>query len=70
MGIVLGKDIGHFVKDFIVSLQIYMGDSVNSVKQVAEDVFSVVFFSLSYVVTHSRGEKECCSLKVLRRNVT
>lgn len=55
MGTVLGKDIGHFVKHFIASLQIYMGDAVNSVKQVAEDVFSVYVFFLSYVVTHSRG---------------
>lgn len=70
MGVVLGKNIGHFVKHFIVSLQIYMGDSVNSVKQVAEDVFSVDVFFLSYVVTYSRGEKECCSIKVLRSNIT
>ena len=40
----LGKEIGHFVKHVIVSLQIYMCDPVIAVRQVAEETFSVSSF--------------------------
>ena len=41
VGKVLGKDVGKFVKHFIVPLQIYMCDTVISVNQTATEVFNV-----------------------------
>ena len=42
IGSMLGNEIGPFVKLFIVSLQIYMCDTVNSIKLTAKDCFEVI----------------------------
>ena len=47
VGTILGKDVGRFVKFFIVPLHIFLCDTNKSVKELCNDVFLVcaVFFS-------------------------
>ena len=53
IGQVLGKNIGPFVKHFIVPLQIYMCDTVGSVERVAKEVFQVYFIVVTHTVNYS-----------------
>lgn len=40
-GTILGSDVGHFVKFFIVPLHVFMCDANTSVKQFCNEVFLV-----------------------------
>lgn len=53
----LGKDVGKFVKHFIVPLQIYMCDTVASVNQTATEVFNVLLVITIYLQSIIPDEK-------------
>lgn len=66
---VLRSDVKHFVKHFMVPLQIYMCDVNSTVKQFSTDLFNVFDSGCaSSPGNNSRRASQCCSLQILRRN--